>query len=325
MSDGQNLFTWRSRKQMLLLRLPCLELNMKIAALILFSVIYLTQPVNGCAAPINIEVGAGPLHRAAADGDLNKVTQLLDNGMDVDVRADRSKSTPLHFATRDGRYDVVKLLVDRGADVNARTAHGDTPLHFASHSRMFTCANPRSREDAHGLGKEYHAIVELLLSKGASADPRNEEGTTPLENAAQCNDVGVAQLLMAQGANINNRGRQYSVLDMAVYWGPEVAKLLIKNGVKVNTVTPYSGGTPLLSAVSRGRFEVTKLLLEHGADVNASNQHDGWTSLHMAYYRCDLAIIKLLLEYHADPNSKDDQGLTPVQRGKRCPSINGTQ
>lgn len=246
---------------------------MKIVSLVLFSALSILLVafmismirVSYRKWPVMIDVGAGPLHLAAADGNLEKVKHLLDQGVDVDVRANPSRATPLDFAVRDGRFDVAKLLVDRGANVNARTSYSDTPLHFAAQGPKLYCANRERKGDLRGLPDEHLAIVQLLLKKGASPDPRDGGGATPLEYAATCNDVRIAKLLIAHGADINHRAHQYSVLDMAVYWGPDVAKLLIEDGVKVNTVTPYSHETPLCTAIRRGRDSLAKMLREHGA------------------------------------------------------------
>lgn len=262
-----------------------------------------------CHAQVALEIGAGPLHLAAADGSFDEVKRLIEAGTAVDIRATRSRGTPLHFAARDGRYSVVKLLVDLGADVDAKTEYGNTPLHLAARSRLTTCANPW-RGDAAGLPEAHFAVVQLLLGSGASVDPRNREGTTPLQGAAACNDVEIASLLIAKGANVNNRGNQYSVLDQAIYWGPDVAKLLIESGVEVNTFVPYSGETPLIIAVKKSRIELIRMLLEAGANPNARNRRNQWTALDYAVSNCESELVEILREYGAEGRGKTEEDET---------------
>lgn len=65
------------------------------------------------------------------EGDVKKVSDLLDQGLDVNTKTN-SGSTVLHIAAQNGYLDLVNLLIARGADVNLLTADGWTPLHFAA-------------------------------------------------------------------------------------------------------------------------------------------------------------------------------------------------
>ncbi|MCB0322137.1 MAG: ankyrin repeat domain-containing protein [Bdellovibrionales bacterium] len=66
-----------------------------------------------------------PLMRACAIGHIEVVQQLLDEGVDVNVRGPRG-STALMFAAGGGHLDVVKILVARGADLSVREDGGWT-------------------------------------------------------------------------------------------------------------------------------------------------------------------------------------------------------
>ncbi|KAL5724670.1 Serine proteinase inhibitor IA-2 [Ranunculus cassubicifolius] len=77
------------------------------------------------------------LHVVSKKGDLRKVKQLLDEGVDVNVCAWGPKSqgvTPLHLAAQGGHVKVMDELLERGANIDARTkgACGWTPLHKAA-------------------------------------------------------------------------------------------------------------------------------------------------------------------------------------------------
>jgi ankyrin repeat protein len=58
------------------------------------------------------------LHFAAADGDVEKVTRLINEGHQLNVFDELGK-TPLHYAAERGHLDVMRLLLASGADVNA--------------------------------------------------------------------------------------------------------------------------------------------------------------------------------------------------------------
>ena len=93
---------------------------------------------------------ASALVDAAADGELEIISQLLDAGADKDGR-DKHGQAPLHAACVAGDLEVVALLLNAGADTHLINGDGDSPLCAA-------CLG----------GNE--GIVEKLLQAGADPD-----------------------------------------------------------------------------------------------------------------------------------------------------------
>jgi ankyrin repeat protein len=79
------------------------------------------------------------LHRAAAEGNLERARELIRDGAALDA-FDAIGYTPLHHAVRNGRFEMVRLLLDAGADIDARAGtQTETPIAVAaasSSSRM---------------------------------------------------------------------------------------------------------------------------------------------------------------------------------------------
>jgi ankyrin repeat protein len=76
----------------------------------------------------------GDIHRAAYSGNLAKVKQLVDGGVDINKR-DKKKVTPLHLAAFQGNVrhiEMAKWLLANGANAGARDFEGKTPLDVAS-------------------------------------------------------------------------------------------------------------------------------------------------------------------------------------------------
>lgn len=158
-------------------------------------------------------VMAKSLHDAAWQGDLDKVTRLIEQGMDVNEHG-MGGDTPLHKAAKGGHLDVVKLLITKGANVNAKSDNGNTPLHSAA-----------------SLG--HLKVVEFLISKGADVNAEESNyGATPLHSAARGGNASVVEFLIEQGADVNaltNDGR--TPLDMAFASGhQETVDLLRRYG-----------------------------------------------------------------------------------------------
>lgn len=116
------------------------------------------------------------LHRAAADGRLQDVERLLQEGADVTM-VDADLRTPLHAACQQGRVDVSALLLREGAPVDVRDAQGNTPLWRA------TFGNDAQPE-----------LVRMLLEAGADPDSANNAGRSPRHMASTFAKPGVVEL-----------------------------------------------------------------------------------------------------------------------------------
>lgn len=90
---------------------------------------------------------------------------LLDHGADIDATNDEGQTSLIvaNMSTQsDGseeRLELSRLLTDKGANVNVQDAHSGTALMYA----------------AHGGAKD---TVQLLLSKGAETDTKDNNGDT---------------------------------------------------------------------------------------------------------------------------------------------------
>uniref|UniRef100_A0A7S2V7L6 Uncharacterized protein n=1 Tax=Entomoneis paludosa TaxID=265537 RepID=A0A7S2V7L6_9STRA len=109
-----------------------------------------------------------PIHDAAWAGDLEKVKELLESGVDVETRTeDNQGQTPLHWAIMAGQLEVVQYLVEqKGANVEAQTNYGATPLHWASL-----------------YGKL--EVVQYLVEHGANVEAKSTDGWTALDMATK--------------------------------------------------------------------------------------------------------------------------------------------
>ena len=168
------------------------------------------------------------------DGDVDKVRELLDNGVDINSQAPCSGGAPLDAAIGGGHMPLVRFLVERGADVNG-VGYGD-------YTALMMAANQLCIE-----------ATQFLLDHGADpnlASPAT--GETPLH--AVCakafgeNANDVLDILLKAGANPNSKA---------------------KNGVA--TTTYYRdirvvGETPLHLAAAYGDHAMIKTLIDAGAD-----------------------------------------------------------
>ncbi|XP_028291525.1 BRCA1-associated RING domain protein 1 [Gouania willdenowi] len=120
--------------------------------------------------------GETPLHLAAIKGDVEAVCDLLEQGVDPNLK-DHAGWTPLHEACNLGHLAVVKVLVSSGALLNTPGYENDSPLHDA-------------------VRNGHWAVAKLLLELGASQSVLNLYGKRPVDYAAS-----LEMLEIFQGAN----------------------------------------------------------------------------------------------------------------------------
>jgi len=242
-------------------------------------------------------IGNPILHHAVSSGNPELVEVLISKGADVNAKGQFDR-VALHYANKKG---MAKILLAHGATVDAPTNYGETPLHWAA-------------EGVNGLDKQVDLIefVDVLISHGADVNRKTGEGrsyATPLNYAVASNNIPVAKLLIAHGADVEGGGS--SPLSGAATVA--MAQLLVDSGAGVNTRST-AGWYPLHSAANRGNTQVTNYLLARGANPNAVSGI-GLTALYLAAgsdYGADAA--EALLNYGADPNARNASGQTALHQ-----------
>jgi ankyrin repeat protein len=200
-------------------------------------------------ADTNLQISE-ELIKACEDGDLGKVQQLITDGADINSK-NKLGETLLELACKNSRTSVADFLLTKGVKPDIIGYNGFSVLHRA-------------------CGEEgYLHIVELLLSKGATVDIKNDEGTTPLHTAAAINNEAVLKYLIDHGADVNSADDNgYTPLHMACGNGFEASvNLLINRGANIN-MKDIDGLTPLQMALDKGFMNVADILVSAGAGID---------------------------------------------------------
>lgn len=74
-------------------------------------------------------------------------------------------------------------------------------------------------------------MVKFLLENGANVEDHNENGHTPLMEAASAGHVGLAKILLMNGAGINTHSNEFkeSALTLACYKGNSISMKISHN------------------------------------------------------------------------------------------------
>jgi ankyrin repeat protein len=237
----------------------------------------LNMVVFPASADKNLDLG-----KAAWDGDVERVEELLASGADVNSWSNLGSHdhTPLMYAVYRGHCEVANILIDAGADVDTAHSTTHTVLYHALESYQLRTEMIQLLVDA-GVSMSYTPllwaiknsssdvveIVAILIGAGADVNERDEYGVPALSNAVMYRRIQLLDVLLGSGAEINAVGdlRGRTALGWAVsIKAPNTVKQLIAAGADLEAIDK-SGNTPLMIAKSNGSEEIVKLLIDAGA------------------------------------------------------------
>ena len=174
----------------------------------------------------------------------------------------------------------------------------------------------RSEIEAAAQQGDVRKIKSLLKDNPDLVFSKDTSGFTPLHVAASAHHKDVAELLLANGADVhaNRDGGKTPLHWAAATHAKDVAELLLANGADVNA-NGDGGKTPLHWAAMTGDKQMAQLLLANKAEVDAKSK-DGWTPLRWAAARGNKDMVQTLLEAGANPNITMTDGKTALDAAR---------
>ena len=237
-----------------------------------------------------------PLMKAASDGDIAKIKELLSEGVDINEQ-NAAKDTALSVAVKKDEEKAAEALIAAGANLT---------LLYWDDKNIFTLA----------IESENEKTLMRLIEK---ADVEILAGNEQL--LVQATEANVSAKVLKK--MLEKRKYNQNIIDAALIMAVSTenkqnVKLLIDNGANIEA-KDYSGLTCLVLAVEKGNCEIAKLLLDNKADVNIKFNYEDYykgdsfggkldfgqvSILGYAVIKDDCKIAKLLLDNKADPNSR---------------------
>ncbi|XP_046550944.1 uncharacterized protein LOC124260704 isoform X3 [Haliotis rubra] len=226
------------------------------------------------------------LHLSSLYGHTGVVSNLLENGFDVNAQLVEGSGTNIPFlpmstaalaAATKGNIDVVKCLIQHGADLNLHDIMFNAPIHSACRSG--------------------NRDLVALIARQCCISEGDAEGNTPLHIACKRGESDNVSILLERGAdctvlNYNNE----MPLDIVCKEGfLDVAKVILnQRGYPL----PYDGSnTPLHKACAAGFSDIIELLLQYDADRSVTV--DDQNPLLTAAYSNNADVVKILLNTSA--------------------------
>lgn len=231
----------------------------------------------------------GQIHNAVSDGDLEKVREYLNKGVDPNLLK-FGWQAPLCLAANKGHKEIAELLIAHGADIN------------------------RGLEEENGT----NALLEAAINKHQDlVESLIDQGAKPgIHFAALQGDLESVRLFM-QNENFQINSERCSInpfhrmtaLALASMGGYQnVVGLLLDNGANIegNKASSSLRITPLYKAVTYNQLKIVELLIDRGASINLSR------ALYQATYQNNLAMVKLLISKGGDVNYQDSEIDSPL-------------
>jgi len=196
-------------------------------------------------------------------GHIQPIQAALGRGANVNEFAEmEGGKTALWYACKRGHADIAKFLLEHGADPNVHDENRIYPLHLIIRSEDLVL----------------RGLISLFFDKGSLHDVSDQDGITPLHDAARSGDGNTAALLISKGA-------------------------------KIDALDIY-GETPLHYASSS---QIVSILLDRGADIEARDKYLQ-TPIHTAKSG---EAISMLLNRGANIEARERIGLTPLEFGQK--------
>jgi ankyrin repeat protein len=279
----------------------------------------------GADANAGTSSGATPLHLAAAGGNPDAISALLDHGANANASESEWHQTPLVFAAEYDRPEAIRVLLKRGADPSLHTA----TLNLNEESAREQAATRRRNEVLVSFEPEKHKNDTVKAATpadtaGAGATPASGYFTSA--NAAPQQQRGAAAGRGNAGPQPKgpftpeqiqaaiDSGRRVMMTGAAAK-GPVTEVVDTINGGIAGfqgSVGGVGGMTALHHAVREGSVGATVALLEGGANINDTTLVDHSTPLVLAAINGQFDVMMKLIERGADPNLSTTAGMTPL-------------
>ena len=142
------------------------------------------------------------------------LTRLIALGVPLDVH-DKAKNTAVAQAVWNHDFPSARVLVDAGCSLDEINTHGDTALGRLT----WESCRPEHWDDTAAMG-------QLLIKAGADVDLVDEDGLSPVLNAATCRNFPILRLLLDANCTVKT-DRNIHIERQGDYHRSDIPKFMI--------------------------------------------------------------------------------------------------
>lgn len=280
-------------------------------------------------------VGANAILLVAPyDKDFKLMEYFISKGLHLNT-IDKNGFTAIDYAAKTGNSSLIKLLLEKNLKFSdnamimaSQAVRGVTNslevYQFLEEIGINPKAIGKNGENAlHSIVKKdkQDDVINYFLSKGVSVDLADNDGNTPLINAAATSNLETISLLSSYSKNLNWVNKKgISALAMAFKSNTaDVINFLIKKGAKLTVLDANKENLVSYAIQSYNPKKADELdaklaiLKQNNIDI-ISNQENGNSLYHLAITKNDLSLLKLITPYKIDVNHKNNDGITVLHK-----------
>jgi ankyrin repeat protein len=227
------------------------------------------------------------------------VQRLLDDGADPNLRVGKYGETALHVAVRRRRIELIDPLLAAGAEIDAETTGGLSAWRHALRRPFEEICERLAERGSSTVQTPGDELAAALLASDmdraraklacAAVDKWCAEERRVLCDLASQGNAEATLFLLDAGVDIESRGLdEGTALHQTAWFGqPEVARLLVERGARLDARCDIHNSTPLAWVAHGSRWageagkrqddyvEIAELLMAAGAPLpGPSDQHD---------------------------------------------------
>ncbi|KAK7110344.1 serine/threonine-protein phosphatase 6 regulatory ankyrin repeat subunit C-like [Littorina saxatilis] len=268
-----------------------------------------------------------PLLRAMKCGNRGAVDALLYTRCDINA-TDRYSSTCLIYAAQHDERETVKTILQQfSKTVNLdKTDYANyTALAYAACGNNFQlCSlllNAGARPDVNSTSPLFlavsnnasDALIQLLISHGASVNVSNSDGLTALAAAAKTRRPNIVFLLIESGANYSANWYKNPAFNIALNMDHlEILKIFIDRGVDILCSNP-KGFSVVHEACCQGSVQfLSHVISTTAVNLDARNRQRQ-TAAHLAAQYGHSSCLEVLFHAGTDCWSLDPRGQTALE------------
>lgn len=203
-------------------------------------------PIRPTAAPTNktqLTRAQITMLEVAAEGNTAAVKDLLDKGVDVNMRGN-DNNTPIMEAAFAGKMETVKLLLDHGADLSAKKNDGESVISLGGRHAEIAALFKNVSELVAAATKGDTKLIKELIDKSTTVNGLDHKGQSALTEAAWNGGTETVKFLLENGANPNiKKSDGETPLNLAKAQKHQEVVLLLEQAIaKRSQATPATAG-----------------------------------------------------------------------------------
>ncbi|KAK3591730.1 hypothetical protein CHS0354_019500 [Potamilus streckersoni] len=271
------------------------------------------------------------LLRACIHGKLEMTKYLVETYPKMLHEVDIDTSTPAHYAAAGGNVDVLTYIIDCGTDPWCRNSQDETLMHRACIHGMLEMtkylvetypkmlhevANGNRTPAHHAAAGGNVAVLAYLIDRGTDPWCRTSEEENLLHSACINGKLEMTKYLVETYPKMlheTDNGKSTSAHHAAAGGNVDVLMYLIERGTNPWCRTSEEE-TPLHRACIHGKLEMTKYLVETYPKMLHEVENGKRTPAHHAAAGGNVAVLSFLIDRGTDPWSRTSEEETLLHR-----------